>query len=224
MKNIVLTIGLLLLAAPAHSAIITYDNREAFLAAIQTPYLFENFDKYSYKDLVDLSLELQEENYDLVLSAESRLFSGYGNMSINCATDRLIIDFAGSGTYPAITAVGGNFWPTDFHGYDMVGNTRVILSDGSEYEIANAGSDSFLGLISTDGSAFIRLEVVVSERPDGLYSWPTLDNLYAGSARNQMGGDEPPIPNPEPSSLALLATGVCGIRIIMRRNKKTRNL
>lgn len=222
MRIILIAVMLLLLAIPASATAIQYSSKDAFLAAVEAPYLFENFSQYAYGELVAQSLAVEKENYLVVLSAAHRLFSGDGNMSINCANDLLIIDFSSSliENHSPITAFGANFWPTDFSGHNLVGPIKVTLSDGSVYQSETAYNGAFVGFISADGSAFQTIEVTVPARPGDPYSWPTLDNLYAGSVQNHMGGDNPPIPNPEPSSLLLLGTGICGIGIVVRNAKK----
>jgi hypothetical protein len=122
-----------------------------------------------------------------------------------CVNDHLVMDFSGSRT--PITAIGGNFGQTNFGIADLEGNMKVTLSDGSVYEIENANRKYFLGLFSPDGPAFQRLGILVLGSPGLNRSWPTVDNLYIGSA----------IHAPEPSSLLLLATGVCGIGLLTRK-------
>jgi hypothetical protein len=219
MRTFVIAIVLLLLAIPASATAIQYSSKDEFLAALQTPYFFEDFDQFTYGGFISPSLELEKENYLVVLSAANRLFSGNGNMSVDCAKDHLIIDFSGSltGNYTPITAVGANFWPADFYGNSVVGPVRVTLSDGSVYESDTASSGTFVGFTSTDGLAFQRLEFAIPTELCTSCYWPTIDNLYVGSA---IGGADTPIPNPEPSSMLLLGSGICGIAVEIRNKKR----
>jgi hypothetical protein len=207
MKTLFITILALLLAVPAFATTILFSDKDRFLEHVESPYLFEDFDQYSYGQLVSPSLELQQWNYKVVISAATNLYSGNGNMSTRCVNDTLVMDFSVSPM--PITAIGGNFWPTDKYGHDMVGFTKVVLSDGTEITFENADLDNFLGITSQHGAAFTRLELTVAGSLIRPYSWPTVDNLYVGTA----------IPNPEPSSLLLFASGVCGVVIFIRRKR-----
>jgi hypothetical protein len=209
MKNLLITSLLLLLAVPAFATTVSYDDIDLFLAKVETPFLFEDFEQYDYGKFVSPSLLLEDEgnNYIVVLSASTKLYSGDGNMSTKCVNDTLVMDFSQSPT--PITAVGGNFWPTDIKGNDLEGYTRLVLSDGTVIDSASADIDDFLGFTASAGSAFTRLELTVAGSLALPKSWPTVDNLYVGTA----------IPNPEPSSLLLLATGICGIGIVIRRKR-----
>jgi hypothetical protein len=217
--RILLLLPIVLIAsAQVYATAIRIDSEAEFLAAIETPYLFEDFSQYTYGSYVANSLILAESGYIGALFANSKLYSGDGNMSTKCVNDILTIDFANS-PFP-VTAIGGYFWPTDIRGNNLVGYTKVVLSDGVVYEINRSDYSSFLGLISADSSAFSRLEISVLGRIDTPYSWPTVDNLYVGTARNLAGVDKDLIPYPEPSSVLLLGTGLCGICIFLRRRRK----
>jgi hypothetical protein len=207
MKRLLITALFLMLAVPAFATTVLYDDKDEFLAKVETTFFFESFDQYQRGKFVSTSLLLEDEgkNYIVVLSAATKLYSGDGNMSTKWANDTLIMDFSQSPT--PITAVGGNFWLTDKYFNDLVGFTRVILSDGTEITSENADSDYFLGFTSPHGPAFTRLEFTVTGSLTNPYAWPTVDNLYVGTA----------IPNPESSSLLLLATGICGTGLIIRR-------
>jgi hypothetical protein len=214
MKGIRFLIFMLIATAPAYATAIRIDTESEFLAALENPYLFEDFNQYTYGSYVAPALELDASGYQVVLSAQTKLYSGDGDMSTRCVDDVLVIDFS-SFSIP-ITAIGGYFWPTDIQDRDLVGYTKVVLSDGSVYEIEKADYDTFLGFISTDNTVFSRLEISVLGRLSAPYSWPTVDNLYAGTVNP----DFDPVPNPEPSSLLLLTTGLCGIVFFLRRKVK----
>ncbi len=207
----------LALSSPAFATAIRVDSEAEFLSSIETPYLFEDFEEYQYGSLIAPTLTLAQNDYLAVMSAQTKLYSGVGNMSTKCINDLLVVDFSDSPE--PVTAVGGYFWPTDIHGNNLTGYTKIVLSDGSVYEIENAAYGSFLGVIGTDGTFFERLEISVLGSALIPYTWPTVDNLYAGAARSLVGGDETPIPNPEPSALLLLFTGLCGLGIKLLRRK-----
>jgi hypothetical protein len=205
MQKILIVIMLMAAAIPATADAIRINSKEEFLEAIQTPFLFEDFNQYAYGSKIALNLKIDENNYSVVLASSRRIYSTNMGVSTMCVNDHLIMDFSRSQT--PITAIGGNFGQTNFGFADLEGNMKVSLSDGSMYEIENANRNYFLGLISTDGTAFQRLEISVFGSPGLNRSWPTVDNLYIGSA----------IHAPEPSSILLLATGFCGIGLLARK-------
>jgi hypothetical protein len=218
MRTFLIVIVLLLMAIPASATAIQYSSKDDFLAAVKSPYFFENFDQFTYGGFISPSLSLEKENYLVVLSASTRLFSGNGDMSVNCAKDQLIIDFSGStGNYTPVTAVGAYFWPADFYGNSLVGPIKITLSDGTVYETYTASSGTFVGFTSTGGTAFQKLEFSIPSELSRSYSWPTIDNLYVGSA---IGGIDNPLPSPEPSSMLLLGSGICGIAVVIRNKKR----
>ena len=99
------------------------------------------------------------------------LWSGDGNMSTSYSFDSLDITFTGS----AVTAVGGNFWPTDEDGYDIVGDITLSLSDGTTLNLVNADFSTFRGFVS-DGAAFTSMSVNAPLSSQ----WPTVDHFYVG--------------------------------------------
>ena len=218
MKGAQILLALLIAAAPVYATAIRFDSEAEFLQNIEIPYLYDDFNQYTYGSLIAYYLVLDQHEYSTVLSAENKLYSGNGNMSTNHVDDVLVLDFSESPT--PVTAVGGYFWPTDIEGSDLIGYTKISLSDGTVLENRDADYTNFLGFVSTDESGFQKLEISVLGRLDNPYSWPTVDDLYIGSAKNLVGGDDTPIPYPEPSSLLLLGTGICGIVMVMRRKKK----
>jgi hypothetical protein len=198
---------LVLLAQPMYASAIQVNSEEIFLESIQTSYLFEDFAEYSKGAFSAKSLALNEDGYSAELStAISKLYSGPGIMAARYANDILTIRF--SGISDPVTAIGGYFWPIGSMMQNLTGYTKIKLSDGSVYEVTNANSSSFLGFISQDGTVFESLEISVLGGNATPYTWPAVDNLYVGNAKPIP--DDQPIANPEPSTLVLLATGLCG--------------
>jgi hypothetical protein len=222
MKSSRFILLLLLIVAPAYATSFKIDTEESvFKQDIQSPYFVDYFNSYTYGSLIVQSLPLIQDNYTwAVMSADKKLYSGNGNMSTNRANDFLVIDFL-----EPITAVGGYFWPTDILGnnlaYKATEVSFISLDDVIIYQtILNSGNPSFLGFISLDGTAVKELQISVLGCLETPRDWPTVDNLYAGSAKSLVGGDNAPIPNPEPSTIMLMSTGICGIGIILRRKNK----
>jgi len=169
------SIVLFLSITPVTSALTTaYFSESAFLSAIQPGYYLENFDAFTDGSYTGGSLGFGPVNgFSYTMSATNGLWSGSSNMSTSNNSDSLDINFTGS----AVTAAGGNFWPTDVSGYNITGSISVSLSDGSTVNLPSASSSTFLGFV-TDGAAFTSMSVSCSD-VDG---WPTVDHFYVGQA------------------------------------------
>jgi hypothetical protein len=221
MRSALIVIALLMMASPLLSDSIVYTDEATFVGILKIPYLLEDFDQYKYQDYREPSLLLDKNGYSAILSADSRnrvnpvdpfLYSLDGSMSTKWDVDILRVDFSISPS--PVTAVGGYFWPTGLDGSELTNAwVRIVLSNGVEHQINNALHDSFMGFTVTDGTVFQFLEISTAE-----HTWPTLDNLYAGSSL-------PPVP--EPSTQLLCIAGICGIGIISGvtalRKKKSRH-
>jgi hypothetical protein len=214
MKRASIAMVLLLAASPAYADAIQYTCEWNFLQIIKNPFLFENFDSYTYRLYTQPTLTLEGNGYSAVLSAEHNLYSLDSGMSTKRDTDILVIDFSGSPT--PVTAVGGFFFPSDLDGNDLIGYTKVTLFDGTQYvvEMGNASHNNFLGF-GTAGSPFQYLEIEVLGDASDPHSWATVDHLYIGS-------DSPRelLLTPEPSSFVLIISGLVGICITARRRMK----
>jgi hypothetical protein len=207
MKTTLIVIALVLLSCPAFATAIPTTSESDFLAAIKSSYLFEDFNEYTYGSYKLPSLSLEENGYIAVLSSGHKLYSGNGFMSTNCANDPLIIDFSESAI--PVTAIGGHFWPTGASGNNLIGYTKLVLSDGTVYEIQSADYDDFVGFVSHDGTAFEKIEISVLGGQVSPYTWPSVDNLYVGTAHA-----------PEPSTLLLISTGIAGLGVLSFRKKQ----
>jgi hypothetical protein len=221
MRKLSISILFLLLAVPAFATTVSYTDKDLFLTKVETPFLFEDFSQYPYTRVtdppivrVDDPILITEGNYTAVLTAANSingLIIGRGFINTNWSNDTLRIDFLGS---MPVTAIGGNFWLT-YKGNNIPGSATVLLSDGTVITNTSAELNDFLGF-TTNGSAITRLELTVQSNDIAFAAHSTVDNLYIGTA---LSSDDMTIPTPEPSSLMLLPTGICGIGIIIRRKK-----
>ena len=187
--------ALLILSATSttFAATTVFTDESAFLSAIQPGYYLEDFDSFACGSFVGPSLDFGPINgFSYTMSASLDLWSGPGNMSTNNAFDPINIAFTGS----AVTAVGGNFWPTDIAGGDVVGNIDLWLSDGTTLTIVNADFSTFRGFVS-DGAAFTSMSLSI---PGPTIQWPTVDDFYVGQV----------IPAPGAILLASIGAGFVG--------------
>lgn len=209
LKRILMGFALLfLISCPSWAGIITVNSESALVGSLQSGYLFENFNSYSYGSFIGYTLAINQNGYLATLSAANMLYSGNGNMSTNDSRDALVINFSNN-----VTAVGGYFWPTDLKGLNLIGNMTVRLSDGSlyTYNITAADSNTFRGFIS-DGASIQQIQIIADTgQAVNDSEWPTVDNLYAGTASV-----------PEPALPLLLGIGIGAVSLANWLHRKKR--
>ena len=112
--------------------------------------------------------------------------------------------FAGS----SITAVGGNFFTTNFDGDATAGPVKLTLGDGSAVSYTAASPNDFVGFIST--SAINALTFAPASETADANVFSTVDNLTVASAA----------PVPEASTAAILALGLGLLLATLRRQRR----
>lgn len=129
-------------------------------------------------------------------------------LSTNVATDAITFNnFASS-----VRGIGGNFFGSNIAGAFLSGNITLTATNagGSVTQtLINATTSTFLGFVST--SAITSL-VVTAGSLTGSPLWPTVDNLILAEGKSAS-------VVPEPSTYALLGTGLMFIGGIARRRK-----
>ena len=86
-----------------------YTNVGDFVAALDGAFFLEDFSSVGFGDPGNPVNFGPSNGYGLEISSVGGLFSGGGNMSTNSAFDPMVLTTSGNPT-----AVGGNFWLTDF--------------------------------------------------------------------------------------------------------------
>ena len=129
-------------------------------------------------------------------------------LSNNFALEPLLLSFSPS----SVTAVGGNFFATDFDGLAASGSVTVATDDGSVVTVFDTQKDSFVGFVST--SRILSLSVTADNAPPRAFMWPTANNLVFGEVA-------PPwsVPEGGPSlvNVMLAVVGVAGLSRLKRR-------
>ena len=138
-------------------------------------------------------------------------------LSTNTATDAITLNNFAS----TIRGIGGNFFGSNISGAFQSGNITLTATNAAgsvTQTLINATTSTFLGFVST--SAITSLVVTTVPPSVGPTSgsvtssplWPTVDNLILVEGRSAS-------VVPEPSTYALLGTGLMFIGRIARRRK-----
>jgi hypothetical protein len=185
--------------APARADLI-FTDQPTFLSNVQSGYFLENFDSLpSFNSIPSPSTFSGGSGFSYSASAPIALFGITPNLSdptnhalsTSARGDTITITFTGA----AVTAVGGNFFGTDFNGHYTSGQITAKLSDGTTDTLSNPTLTSFAGFI-TD-SAIVSLQIFTTGA-----TFPTVDNLIVGAASVAS--------VPEPSTLVLAGLGGLG--------------
>ncbi|MCU0633565.1 MAG: PEP-CTERM sorting domain-containing protein [Gemmatimonadaceae bacterium] len=110
-----------------------------------------------------------------------------------------------------VRGIGGNFFPTLENGSVSTGNLQVTLTSGaftSTQTLTNPTASTFLGFTSTVALTSLTVSVVQPSQTTGPFA--TVNNLRLGAAQTVI---------PEPSTYALLATGLVAHGMISRRRR-----
>ena len=212
-----LMIGFFLCGIVSAHATVIYNSESDFLTAIGSDlYYLEEFDTFTYGNPAGVGTYPPDGARDFgpVNGFSYRMSAGSGEneglwgldgaVSVISPGLAILIEF----TSANVTAVGGNFWVTNFNGDSIIGDITLALSDGTIYT-SSVGADSFTGFI-TEGAYFtsmtIQAQGVTDTYPAGEY--PTIDHLYVGASPSAV---------PIPSTLLLLSTGL--VYLAGRRTK-----
>lgn len=161
-----------------------YDDRSAFLAAVELDAFDNHFDDLSTGASGELRYTGADFAYAITTEfrARSLLYNGPGFVSTAAGQDQIAVFSLLSGR--EITAIGADFWSSDFSLQPDIGDIEIDVADAVEIIPAGA-SNTFRGFITHDP-----LVALFVEAPDPVDSngvshdrWPTMDNLVVGVAR-----------------------------------------
>jgi hypothetical protein len=180
---------------------MTFNIEATFLTNILPGYYLEEFSEYnSYVNIGNLQNFIGGSGFSYSVSSDGGLYAvpggELGALSTLYNTDILSVIFTGA----PVTAVGGQFFLTDLHGYNMDGEVTVTFSDNTLETITMLNlTRPFFGYSVLSELPITSLSIV-SIRPDGQDTYyPTLDHLYVGAQV------------PLPSSVLLLGSGILGL-------------
>lgn len=203
---------LVLAVAPASSALAgsVFTNAGAFLS---------NLDQAAFADFSDVpdvlapigGLDFTSDNgFAINIDAFfGQLFNDAGVISTNASDDAVIIQFQSDN----VSAVGGSFWGTDIAFDAVLADVNIWLSDDSHFQFTTSSPGDFFGYIA---DAPLEWMVIAAWSDSGDPVFPTLDNLYVGSASILDGDDDDddniqPVPLPAPALLAAVGLGIVSL-------------
>jgi hypothetical protein len=199
---VVLALGtLILLPAMAGATVTTYYDEASFLAALQPGYYLEDFNDVTYNSNTPGPIDESGNGFSYQISGTPTGTFGL-NQSISTlySTDTLSIS---SFTGNPVTAIGGQFFPTDLPGDDSTGTILVSLNGAAPITLTytSAAPRQFLGF--TSDTLITSLAITNNGAVDAEY--PSVDHLYVGAAV------------PLPPSVLLLGSGLLGLGFLRGR-------
>jgi opacity protein-like surface antigen len=210
-KSLLLSAAGILLMASSSFASSIYLNQSDFTAALTSGYDFENFESMDFQAAAH-SWSFSQNGFDWTASTTDY----FGSEPADNPAAILFIDSgpsvamipAGGNTSGAgdaltltftsgnVTAIGGNFFLTDFLGSVRGGSFSLTMNDGTTQSFTDAGADNFFGYISSSP-----ITSLTFTPPGPFTSWATIDNLYVGQAAAVS-------QTPETSTMGLLLGGL----------------
>ena len=163
-----------------------FTNSTAFVNNLQSGFYLENFEGLAVAS-APTTFSVNGFSYTTTAPGDTL----YVNPATANSTKALSTDTAGAGiainfTSGNVTAVGGNFFLSDFGANPVAGNLTINLSDGTSEIVSSVASSNlpFRGFTTT-GSTFITSLNLLPFTATAPFQFNTLDNLYVGQAQAQ---------------------------------------
>ena len=160
-----------------------FTDRGAFTAALANGHIENKFDDISHG--ASGGLHYADRGFEYLIytqfGASGALYNDRNAVSTDRATDEIVISFSGANP---VTAIGGNFWSTDFAQRAIAGTVTVRLSDGTSETIESTGPTDFLGFIAPAPIFSLTIDAPdIADPAPGTSPdrWPTTTDLIIGS-------------------------------------------
>jgi hypothetical protein len=163
---------------------VVFTDRSAFLAALAAGHVENAFDDVVAGASGGLRYAQNRIEYVLYTQpfADGWLYNGPGFVSTDRIGDAVTVYQLGI----PVTAIGGEFWATDFLLAPADGFVEVALDDGTLETIPSTGPGTFRGFISATPIGRLTVDVPAAAQLTGGESqdrWPALDNLIIGNGK-----------------------------------------
>lgn len=193
--RILLAAGLAAASASSLAATSVYTSSASFMANVAPGAYTNGFDNLT--DPPAGPYVLTGNGFSYSVSAPSSIYLGGNALSTSLPNQPLTFTF----TSGNVTALGGNFYPTNFSDEFVSVSVQVALNDGTTVNFTPATiGDSYRGFVSNVAVT----SLTVSGPGTSLYA--SVDNFTVGVSVV-----------PEPGSWALMAIGVAGLLAVRRR-------
>ena len=190
-------LGFLLFSTSVFAQSNTYTSSAEFLAQVRPGYFLNNF---TGANSSTPSFTGGSAPFSYTISPEDALYTGNGQfMGNSFGNEDLVITF----TSGSPTAIGGEFWVSNFSDAFQSVPLMISLSDGTSVTYTPSAINEFRGFTSVTPITSLTL----SRRGVGLFN--NMDNLIVGHS----------IAVPEPASVAFVGLGVFSLSLSRGRNR-----
>jgi len=190
--------ALTLLSASAFATTTVYTSASTFLAAVAPGAYFQNFD--GLDDPAPGAAAFSGGGFSYTAFAPQDLYVGGGFLGTSQISEALTLTF----TSGNVTAIGGNFFISDYNDNFQSVSVTLNLNDGTSVTwTPTTFADSYRAFTSDVAI----LSLTMSGPGPSLYA--SIDNLTVGAAAV-----------PEPGTWALMGLGLAGLATLARRRNK----
>lgn len=191
--------------APAHAAIVIYNDQASFLAAVSNPGA-DSFGGLVPRNGFAGPVNRSAGSHAYTVDAPGGFNPGsnLGNVFLTTTDAGSTIRFSGFGS--DVYAVGGLFFGSDLNGAYQGSPSITVTAIDSDGDVTavlkNPNAGSFLGFVSTGGLSELTLTVGRA----GI--WPSIDNFtLAGAPSNSV------VPEPATWAMMIVGFGLAGMML-----------
>lgn len=198
-SEICLLIALIGISPSISLGTVVYTDEASFVAQLQPGYNLETFTGLGPFEFLGTDRDFASGDYAWHAHASDYQLVAFeaDTLSIGQSDTHILMTFGS-----AVTAVGGFFNAYDGSWWSEI-EIQLTLADSTTYTTGSSTDWDFVGFVSP-GAPIVSLDVYC---PGGWPVFPTVDNVYTGSAAAI----------PEPATLCLLGLGA--LALLLRKRK-----